>query len=152
MRPKPRCLTSQLFAPTTTAVMSRKLHSLIQSNEPHIFAQETSLLLGNLIDVLEEIEDARGELLNLISADFSVESQTGLLSIHSLLSFHAVTCLYHKAITHKHILLTYYNTPEIWSFMSNNHNRTGTCTTIFKQILSVQSVTIILLYGKQVSR
>ncbi|KAE8811034.1 hypothetical protein D1007_12183 [Hordeum vulgare] len=40
---------------------------------------ETSLLLANLIDVLEEIEDARGELLNLISADFSVDSQTGHL-------------------------------------------------------------------------
>uniref|UniRef100_N1QZL7 Knl1 C-terminal RWD domain-containing protein n=1 Tax=Aegilops tauschii TaxID=37682 RepID=N1QZL7_AEGTA len=37
---------------------------------------ETSLLLGNLIDVLEEIEDAKGELLSLISADFSVDSQT----------------------------------------------------------------------------
>ncbi|KAF7102899.1 hypothetical protein CFC21_103956 [Triticum aestivum] len=40
---------------------------------------ETSLLLGNLIDVLEEIEDAKGELLSLISADFSVDSQTGQL-------------------------------------------------------------------------
>ncbi|KAF7096982.1 hypothetical protein CFC21_098856 [Triticum aestivum] len=40
---------------------------------------ETSLLLGNLIDVLEEIEDAKGELLGLISADFSVDSQTGQL-------------------------------------------------------------------------
>lgn len=71
--------------------MSRKLHSKIQYNEPHIFLQETSLLLGNLIDVLEEIEDAKGELLSLISADFSVDSQTGFLSIHSLLYFHAVT-------------------------------------------------------------
>ncbi|CAM0910061.1 unnamed protein product [Alopecurus aequalis] len=40
---------------------------------------ETSLLLGNLIDVLEEIEDAKGELLNLTSADFGVDSQTGKL-------------------------------------------------------------------------
>uniref|UniRef100_A0ACD6A8M9 Uncharacterized protein n=1 Tax=Avena sativa TaxID=4498 RepID=A0ACD6A8M9_AVESA len=40
---------------------------------------ETSLLLGNLIDVLDEIKDAKGELLNLTSADFGVDSQTGQL-------------------------------------------------------------------------
>jgi hypothetical protein len=43
--------------------------------------QETSLLLGNLVDVLDEIDDAKGELLNLTSANFSMDSQTGLLSI-----------------------------------------------------------------------
>uniref|UniRef100_A0ACD5WTD0 Uncharacterized protein n=1 Tax=Avena sativa TaxID=4498 RepID=A0ACD5WTD0_AVESA len=40
---------------------------------------ETSLLLGNLIDVLDEIKDAKWELLNLTSADFGVDSQTGQL-------------------------------------------------------------------------
>lgn len=40
---------------------------------------ETSLLLGNLVDVLEEIDYAKRELLNLISADFGVDSQTGQL-------------------------------------------------------------------------
>ncbi|KAM0892589.1 hypothetical protein ACQ4PT_025647 [Festuca glaucescens] len=42
-------------------------------------SMETNLLLGNLIDVLDEIEDAKGELLNLTSADFGVDSQTGQL-------------------------------------------------------------------------
>ncbi|KAM0919081.1 hypothetical protein ACQ4PT_008483 [Festuca glaucescens] len=42
-------------------------------------SMETSLLLGNLVDVLDEIEDAKGELLNLTSANFSMDSQTGQL-------------------------------------------------------------------------
>lgn len=41
---------------------------------------ETSLLLGNLVDVLEEIKVAKMELLNLTSAAFGVESQTGQLA------------------------------------------------------------------------
>ena len=47
------------------------------------FLQETSLLLGNLVDVLEEIKLAKIELLNLSSAAFVLESQTGVLSILS---------------------------------------------------------------------
>ncbi|KAL5199467.1 hypothetical protein ABZP36_020670 [Zizania latifolia] len=43
---------------------------------------ETSLLLGNLIDVLEEIKIAKTELLNLTSAAFHVESQTCQLAFH----------------------------------------------------------------------
>ncbi|XP_047081952.1 uncharacterized protein LOC124692594 [Lolium rigidum] len=42
-------------------------------------SMETSLLLGNLVDVLDEIDDAKGELLNLTSANFSMDSQTGQL-------------------------------------------------------------------------
>ena len=47
------------------------------------FLQETSLLLGNLVDVLEELKLAKIELLNLSSAAFVLESQTGVLSILS---------------------------------------------------------------------
>ncbi|KAG2612731.1 hypothetical protein PVAP13_4KG303800 [Panicum virgatum] len=42
---------------------------------------ETSLLLGNLVDVLEEIKLAKMELLNLSSAAFVLESQTGELGL-----------------------------------------------------------------------
>ncbi|KAG2607132.1 hypothetical protein PVAP13_4NG199100 [Panicum virgatum] len=42
---------------------------------------ETSLLLGNLVDVLEEIKLAKIELLNLSSAAFVLESQTGELGL-----------------------------------------------------------------------
>ncbi|CAL5053677.1 unnamed protein product [Urochloa decumbens] len=42
---------------------------------------ETSLLLGNLIDVLEEIKLAKMELLNLTSAAFVLESQTCQLGL-----------------------------------------------------------------------
>ncbi|CAL5039313.1 unnamed protein product [Urochloa decumbens] len=42
---------------------------------------ETSLLLGNLIDVLEEIKLAKMELLNLTSASFVLESQTCQLGL-----------------------------------------------------------------------
>lgn len=49
---------------------------------------ETSLLLGNLIDVLEEIKLSKFELLNLTSAAFVLESQTCKLSLHlSFMSF-----------------------------------------------------------------
>ena len=41
------------------------------------------MLLGNLVDVLEEIKLAKIELLNLSSAAFVLESQTGVLSILS---------------------------------------------------------------------
>jgi hypothetical protein len=41
------------------------------------------LLLGNLIDVLEEIKLAKMELLNLTSAAFVLESQTCVLSFSS---------------------------------------------------------------------
>ena len=47
------------------------------------FVEETSLLLGNLIDVLEEIKLSKFELLNLTSAAFVLESQTCMLSISS---------------------------------------------------------------------
>ncbi|RCV22435.1 hypothetical protein SETIT_4G220500v2 [Setaria italica] len=44
---------------------------------------ETSLLLGNLIDVLEEIKLAKMELLNLTSAAFVLESQTCQLGLRA---------------------------------------------------------------------
>jgi len=43
---------------------------------------ETSLLLGNLIDVLEEIKLSKLQLLNLTSAAFVLESQTCKLGLH----------------------------------------------------------------------
>ncbi|XP_021306058.1 uncharacterized protein LOC8082273 isoform X2 [Sorghum bicolor] len=43
---------------------------------------ETSLLLGNLIDVLEEIRLSKLQLLNLTSAAFVLESQTCKLGLH----------------------------------------------------------------------
>lgn len=45
------------------------------------FLQETSLLLGNLIDVLEEVNLATMELLNLTSAGFVLESKTCVFSL-----------------------------------------------------------------------
>lgn len=49
---------------------------------------ETSLLLGNLIDVLEEIKLSKLELVNLTSAAFVLESQTRKLGLHlSFMSF-----------------------------------------------------------------
>ncbi|CAN6216365.1 unnamed protein product [Urochloa humidicola] len=53
----------------------RDLHSLQK------MTMETSLLLGNLIDVLEEIKLAKMELLNLTSAAFVLESQTCQLGL-----------------------------------------------------------------------
>ncbi|CAN6163512.1 unnamed protein product [Urochloa humidicola] len=53
----------------------RDLHSLQKTT------METSLLLGNLIDVLEEIKLAKMELLNLTSAAFILESQTCQLGL-----------------------------------------------------------------------
>jgi hypothetical protein len=79
--------------PTKTAVLSWKLHSKIQSNELHISLQETSLLLGNLIDVLDEIDDAKGELLNLTSADFGVDSHAGVFSILCFVLQHLIDTL-----------------------------------------------------------
>uniref|UniRef100_A0A0A9F090 Knl1 C-terminal RWD domain-containing protein n=1 Tax=Arundo donax TaxID=35708 RepID=A0A0A9F090_ARUDO len=42
---------------------------------------ETSFILGNLIDILEEIKFAKAELLNLVSAAFVLESQTCQLGL-----------------------------------------------------------------------
>ncbi|KAF8658966.1 hypothetical protein HU200_058804 [Digitaria exilis] len=44
--------------------------------------QETSLLLGNLIDVLEEMKLAKMELINFTSVCFVLESKTCQLSLH----------------------------------------------------------------------
>jgi hypothetical protein len=51
------------------------------TNTHYLFVQETSLLLGNLVDVLDEIKFAKIKFLNLTSAAFVLESQTGLFSI-----------------------------------------------------------------------
>ncbi|PUZ60001.1 hypothetical protein GQ55_4G088400 [Panicum hallii var. hallii] len=48
----------------------------------HKTTMETSLLLGNLVDVLEEVKLAKMELLNLTSAAFVLESQTCELGLH----------------------------------------------------------------------
>jgi hypothetical protein len=58
--------------------------SVLCTNMHHLFAQETSLLLGNLVDVLDEIKFAKMKLLNLASAAFVLESQTCLFSLSYL--------------------------------------------------------------------
>lgn len=62
------------------------------------FVQETSLLLGNLIEVLEEVKLSKMELLNLTSAAFVLESQTCMLSISSIFYLQVLLSFCHKAV------------------------------------------------------
>jgi hypothetical protein len=81
------------------------MHSYVLfSNTRYLFVQETSLLLGNLVDVLDEIKFAKMKLLNLTSAAFVLESQTGLFSIPYIqcLQFTSVLCNTHIIKVHIH--------------------------------------------------
>jgi hypothetical protein len=71
------------------------------------FLQETSLLLGNLVDVLEEVKLAKMELLNLTSAAFVLESQTCVLSISSTFYLQVLVWFCHEALILKCFLTLY---------------------------------------------